>query len=562
MTVAEKDAALKAAIDASAALECDDALTAGLSDLQLYELDSAEYLGESANCLKDLVSPPVMPGASPKQRRGVAISMIGRRSRYMSMFPSGKPSLVDSSGIKSARPQWKHISEKSLIDDLKERILNPKEINQGRYGTCGIVTYGYFLARVYPQIFVHYVLTAFYYGAMRGQGAFYRTSKNMRDAKPGTLKGNQKMNSADWVFMATVAENIANHSRDYQDKGAFGHLKHKEKRPRANNQSSDWRTNFAGVADTGYLRERDIEGDYGGTKFSESSKMCNDLLGSHLSPLFIRPIKHSRVYGRQNETIPVAVKTDIHGAEETLRIGSPIDDIDKLIPGGAWPCTAAIYGMQAGQPTMQRLASKFSSSAGEAISNDITRRFIFDVDRGHFAEASLPISVFTLANVLATYGKKHEKDFRYHALNKSGSFLSPEQALELRIKKPHELTEKISIAPGFKWKNDSLHAVIILDATVQKRNLPVMRQLDSVSKDGKASFQATHTPPMSGPVHWLYMTTWTWGRELPISLPVDTWVSGHWKTEDRFNVEYYIPGIDIAFDHLSTCAQPFVGALK
>lgn len=98
---------------------------------------------------------------------------------------------------------WAHLDKKAIIADLRNRVKNPFQVNQGGQPFCGPASVLFELVRKHPQKYVELCQKLFLVGGFHSQtGKWITAPDRLRDVSQGELQ----MPPADWIVLATLRE--------------------------------------------------------------------------------------------------------------------------------------------------------------------------------------------------------------------------------------------------------------------------------------------------------------------------------------------------------------------
>lgn len=91
----------------------------------------------------------------------------------------------------------------TVASELRKRLLNPKEINQGQSSLCGPAVFVYCLARRKPNVYAQYVIDLY----EKGEATIGRLNvKPGRDCKNYQPPAESKMDAVDWIALAGLRD--------------------------------------------------------------------------------------------------------------------------------------------------------------------------------------------------------------------------------------------------------------------------------------------------------------------------------------------------------------------
>ena len=97
---------------------------------------------------------------------------------------------------------WDHLDKATLIKEMRDRIHNPYQVNQGGQPFCGPASVLFELARKQPQKYVDICRKLYLMGGFNSTSSFITASDELRHASQGNLR----MGQADWMLLATFRE--------------------------------------------------------------------------------------------------------------------------------------------------------------------------------------------------------------------------------------------------------------------------------------------------------------------------------------------------------------------
>lgn len=104
---------------------------------------------------------------------------------------------------KSSTPsQWVFLDKATIVKDLRSRVSDPFQINQGGQPFCGPAAVLFELVRKQPLRYVQICQSLFESGGFQSTTRWISASNSLRQASRGDLK----MGQADWMVLATLRE--------------------------------------------------------------------------------------------------------------------------------------------------------------------------------------------------------------------------------------------------------------------------------------------------------------------------------------------------------------------
>ncbi|UBF27723.1 hypothetical protein K9N68_07360 [Kovacikia minuta CCNUW1] len=97
---------------------------------------------------------------------------------------------------------WLHLDKEVIIADLRARVNDPFQVNQGGQPFCGPAAVLFELARKQPLQYVELCRSLFLIGGFQGHSHYIAASDKLRQNSYGDLK----MGQADWMVLATLRE--------------------------------------------------------------------------------------------------------------------------------------------------------------------------------------------------------------------------------------------------------------------------------------------------------------------------------------------------------------------
>lgn len=100
---------------------------------------------------------------------------------------------------------WPNLDKKTIIADMRSRLADPFQVNQGGQPFCGPASILFELVRKQPLRYVQICRSLFEAGSFQGQTRRIETSPRLRASR-----GRLQMAQADWMVLATLrdAENL------------------------------------------------------------------------------------------------------------------------------------------------------------------------------------------------------------------------------------------------------------------------------------------------------------------------------------------------------------------
>jgi hypothetical protein len=96
---------------------------------------------------------------------------------------------------------WNHLDKQQIIDDLRDRINNPYQIQQGEQPFCGPAAVVFELIRKQPARYIEICQNLYEYGSFQGY-----TKKIVAAGRLCRSYGNLRMAQADWMILATLRD--------------------------------------------------------------------------------------------------------------------------------------------------------------------------------------------------------------------------------------------------------------------------------------------------------------------------------------------------------------------
>ncbi len=104
---------------------------------------------------------------------------------------------------KSSAPSvWPYLDKASVIADIRARVHDPFQINQGGQPFCGPAAVLFELVRKQPLRYVEICRSLFLIGGFQGHTSYIASSEELRRNSSGNLH----MGQADWMVLATLRE--------------------------------------------------------------------------------------------------------------------------------------------------------------------------------------------------------------------------------------------------------------------------------------------------------------------------------------------------------------------
>lgn len=97
---------------------------------------------------------------------------------------------------------WPHLNKATVTTELRSRVMDPFQINQGQQPFCGPASVVFELVRRYPLRYVQLCRSLFELGTVQTRTKKIVASHQLRQSS----KGNLRMGQADWMLMATLRE--------------------------------------------------------------------------------------------------------------------------------------------------------------------------------------------------------------------------------------------------------------------------------------------------------------------------------------------------------------------
>ncbi|MEM6256610.1 MAG: hypothetical protein AAF821_27195 [Cyanobacteria bacterium P01_D01_bin.156] len=97
---------------------------------------------------------------------------------------------------------WLYLKKEQIIREMRSRLHNPFNVNQGQQPFCGPASILFELIRKFPLRYVELCQNLFETGGFQAQTRRIQTSEALREASQGNLR----MGPADWMVLATLRE--------------------------------------------------------------------------------------------------------------------------------------------------------------------------------------------------------------------------------------------------------------------------------------------------------------------------------------------------------------------
>lgn len=97
---------------------------------------------------------------------------------------------------------WPHLDKATIVAEMRSRLSNPFNVNQGQQPFCGPASVLFELVRKQPGRYVQICRSLFETGRFEAQTKAIAASNELRQAS----KGNLQMGPADWMILATLRE--------------------------------------------------------------------------------------------------------------------------------------------------------------------------------------------------------------------------------------------------------------------------------------------------------------------------------------------------------------------
>jgi hypothetical protein len=111
-------------------------------------------------------------------------------------------SAIDAFEQSSAAGVWACLDKATIISELRSRIADPFQINQGGQPFCGPASVLFELVRKQPSRYVQICQNLFESGGFQGTKLWIRADEELRGNVDRTLR----MSQADWMVLATLRE--------------------------------------------------------------------------------------------------------------------------------------------------------------------------------------------------------------------------------------------------------------------------------------------------------------------------------------------------------------------
>ncbi|KAM3099205.1 hypothetical protein ACKFKF_15485 [Phormidesmis sp. 146-12] len=109
---------------------------------------------------------------------------------------------IDTFEQSSAPSKWVFLDKATIIREMRSRVSDPFQINQGGQPFCGPAAVLFELVRKQPLRYVQICQSLFESGGLQATTRWISASDNLRQASRGDLK----MGQADWMVLATLRE--------------------------------------------------------------------------------------------------------------------------------------------------------------------------------------------------------------------------------------------------------------------------------------------------------------------------------------------------------------------
>jgi hypothetical protein len=96
---------------------------------------------------------------------------------------------------------WKHLDKQQIIHDIRDRLINPYEIQQGEQPFCGPAAVVFELIRKQPDRYIEICRNLYEHGNFDGY-----TKKITASGRLCRSYGNLRMAQADWMILATLRD--------------------------------------------------------------------------------------------------------------------------------------------------------------------------------------------------------------------------------------------------------------------------------------------------------------------------------------------------------------------
>lgn len=114
------------------------------------------------------------------------------------------PSLTERLAKFALSPQtgvWNHLDKRQILNDLRERIADPYQIQQGEQPFCGPAAVVFELIRKQPHRYIDICQSLYEHGSFAGF-----TKKIVAAGRLCRSYGNLRMAQADWMLLATLRD--------------------------------------------------------------------------------------------------------------------------------------------------------------------------------------------------------------------------------------------------------------------------------------------------------------------------------------------------------------------
>ena len=95
---------------------------------------------------------------------------------------------------------WPYLAKDQIIREIRYRLHNPFNVNQGQQPFCGPASILFELIRKFPLRYVELCRELFETGGFQTQTRRIQTSSSLREASQGDLR----MGPADWMVLAAL----------------------------------------------------------------------------------------------------------------------------------------------------------------------------------------------------------------------------------------------------------------------------------------------------------------------------------------------------------------------
>ena len=96
---------------------------------------------------------------------------------------------------------WNHLDKRQLIEDIRDRLIDPYQIQQGEQPFCGPASVVFELIRKQPARYIDICQSLYEYGSFDGS-----TKKITVSGRLCRSYGNLRMAQADWMLLATLRD--------------------------------------------------------------------------------------------------------------------------------------------------------------------------------------------------------------------------------------------------------------------------------------------------------------------------------------------------------------------